>query len=99
MAIVEPSAEIREGFQSYAALTDDGRLVTGMLAEQTAHAVTLRGADNQTTTIATSQIEELRALKTSLMPEDTLKELSDQQIRDLFAYLRQGASVMQKVKP
>ena len=93
MAIVEPSAEIREGFQSYAALTDDGRLLTGMLAEQTVHAITLRGADNQITTIATSQIEELRALKTSLMPEDVLKELSDQQIRDLFAYLRQGTTV------
>lgn len=90
VAIVEPSAEIREGFQSYAALTVDGRLVTGMLAEQTAHAVTIRSADNQLTTIATEDLEELRALKTSLMPEDVLKDLGDQQISDLFAYLRSG---------
>lgn len=90
VAIVEPSAEIREGFQSYAVLTVDGRLVTGMLAEQTAHAVTIRSADNQLTTIATEDLEELRALKTSLMPEDVLKDLGDQQISDLFAYLRSG---------
>lgn len=96
MAIVEPNAEIREGFQSYAALTDDGRLLTGMLAEQTAHAITLRGADNQLTTIATDQLEGLRALNTSLMPEETLKELSEQQVRDLFAYLRQGTGALSK---
>lgn len=90
VAIVEPSAEIREGFQSYAALTLDGRLVTGMLAAQTANAVTIRSADNQMTTIAAEDIEALKALKTSLMPEDVLKDLSDQQIRDLFAYLRSG---------
>lgn len=91
VAIVEPSAEIREGFQSYAALTVDGRLVTGMLAEQTAHGVTIRSADNHMTTIAVKDLEALRALKTSLMPEDVLQDLDDQQLGDLFAYLRSGA--------
>ncbi len=90
VAMVEPSAEIREGFQSYAALTVDGRLVTGMLAEQTAHGIAIRSADNQLTTIATEDLEALRALTTSLMPEDVLKDLDDKQIGDLFAYLRSG---------
>ncbi|MEZ6078729.1 MAG: c-type cytochrome [Pirellulaceae bacterium] len=91
VAIVEPSAEIREGFQSYAALTVDGRLVTGMLAEQTAHGVTIRSADNHMTTIAAEDLEALRALRTSLMPEDVLQDLDDQQLSDLFAYLRSGS--------
>ncbi len=90
VAIVEPSAEIREGYQSYAALTSDGRLVSGMIAAQDARAVTIRGADNQLTTIVTEDIEELRALKASLMPEDVLKGLDDQQLRDLLAYVMQG---------
>ena len=33
------------------------------------------------------QIEELRASPISIMPEDVLKDLKDQQLRDLFAYL------------
>ena len=37
------------------------------------------------------RIEQLKALKTSLMPDNTLKDLNDQQLHDLFAYLSQGA--------
>ena len=35
-----------------------------------------------------TDIEDLHAIRTSLMPEGQLKAMSDQQIRDLFAYLR-----------
>lgn len=90
VSIIEPSAEIREGFQSYAALTADGRIVTGMVAAQEGGSVTIRGADNQLTYVAEEDLEELRALKTSLMPEDVLQGLSDQQIADMFAYLTFG---------
>lgn len=90
-AIVDPGLEIREGFQSYLALTTDGRALNGMIAAQDPKSVTLRNADNQVIVINRDEIETLRALKTSLMPDDVLKEMNDQQIRDLFAYLSQGA--------
>ena len=35
-----------------------------------------------------AELEDLRAVKQSLMPEGILKPFSDQQVRDLFAYLR-----------
>ena len=89
-AIVEPSLEIREGFQSYLVLTDDGRAINGMIAAQDPESITLRNADNAMTTISREQIETFRAIDTSLMPADVLKEMSDQQIRDLFAYLTLG---------
>jgi len=90
-AIVEPSLEIREGYQSYLVLTDDGRALNGMIAAQDPNTVTLRNADNQMTVISRDEIETLQALPTSLMPEDVLKELTDQQVRDLFAYVSIGA--------
>ena len=90
-SIVEPSLEIREGFQSYAVLTTDGRTLTGMIAAQDPKTVTLRNADNQSVVISRDDIDVLKALKTSLMPTDVLKDLTDQQIRDLFAYLSLGA--------
>tara|TARA_R110002049_G_scaffold4601_6_gene32885 strand:+ start:83133 stop:86147 length:3015 start_codon:yes stop_codon:yes gene_type:complete len=92
-AIVEPSLEIREGYQSYLVLSVDGRTVTGMIAAQDPKTVTLRNADNELTVISRDDIEVLKALPTSLMPEDVLKEMTDQQIRDLFAYLSIGAEL------
>jgi putative heme-binding domain-containing protein len=86
-SIVLPNLEIREGYQSYLALTEDGRVINGIIAEQTPTTVTLRNADNQNTTIARDEIETLKALPTSLMPTDLLKGMSDTQIRDLHAYL------------
>ncbi|NNE00602.1 MAG: c-type cytochrome, partial [Pirellulaceae bacterium] len=90
--IVDPGLEIREGFQSYLVLTTDGRAINGMIAAQDPKTVTLRNADNQTTVISRSDIEKLQALQTSLMPADVLKEMTDDQLRDLFAYLSLGAT-------
>ncbi len=89
-AIVEPSLEVREGYESYAAHTVDGRTITGALAAEDGRSVTLRTADGAQVILDRDDLEDLRAIKTSLMPEDTLKELTDEQIRDLFAYLSQG---------
>lgn len=86
--IVNPSAEVREGFETYQALTEDGRIVSGFLVDRDNQVVVLRGADGQNVTLAQDEIEELLPQRKSLMPEGVLRELSDQQIRDLFAYLR-----------
>ncbi|QEG01645.1 Cytochrome c [Stieleria maiorica] len=89
-AIIEPSLEIREGFQSYMALTDDGRVVTGMMAAQDPKTVTLRTADDQSVVLVRNDLEQFKAIKTSLMPEQVFKDMTDQQIVDLFAYLMLG---------
>jgi putative heme-binding domain-containing protein len=91
-AIIEPSLEIREGFQSYLVVTDDGRALTGMIASQDSQTVTLRNADHQLTVISREAIEMLEPLQTSLMPENVLKDLEDGEIRDLFAYLTLGTA-------
>jgi putative heme-binding domain-containing protein len=86
--IVNPSAEIREGYETYQVETKDGRLLTGLLADKDNQVVVLRGSDGQTVTVRQDQIEEMAAQKKSLMPEGLLKTLTEQQVRDLFAYLR-----------
>ncbi|WP_231742730.1 PVC-type heme-binding CxxCH protein [Stieleria varia] len=89
--MVDPSLEIREGYQSYLVLTLDGRTVTGMIAAQDETTVTLRTAKGETQKIDREKIEVLRALPASLMPDGLLKDASEQQIRDLLAYLMLGA--------
>lgn len=86
--IVNPSAQIREGFENYVLITTDGRILTGFIADQDARVVVMKGADGQTTIVPRSDIEELQASPKSVMPEGALKDYQDQQIRDLFAYLR-----------
>lgn len=88
LSVVNPSAEIREGFENYVVRTTDGRTLTGFIADQDSHVVVLRGADGQNLSLARDEIDDLRVSRQSLMPEGQLKALTDQQIRDLFAYLR-----------
>lgn len=86
--IVNPSLEIREGYENYLVLTDDGRALNGLLADSDQQVVVIRDASGQTRVIARDEILELSAVPQSLMPEGLLDPLSDQQVRDLFAYLR-----------
>lgn len=86
--VINPSAEIREGFENYSVLTDAGRIVTGFLVEQDNQVVVLRGVDGQNVVIPRENIEEMIANQQSIMPEGLLDKLSDDQIKHLFAYLR-----------
>jgi putative heme-binding domain-containing protein len=91
--VVNPSAEIREGFENYLLLTTDGRVVNGFLADQDSQVVVLRGVDGQNLIFRRDEIEELRAIPRSVMPEGTWQDLSEQQFRDLVAYFRSSQPV------
>ncbi|MBI1371466.1 MAG: isochorismatase family protein [Phycisphaera sp.] len=86
--IVNPNAEIREGFESFIVSTNDGRTLSGFLADQDKSVVVLRGLDGQNITVQREQVKSMTSLGRSLMPEKLLDALSEQQVRDLFAYLR-----------
>ncbi|ODT99691.1 MAG: hypothetical protein ABS79_04195 [Planctomycetes bacterium SCN 63-9] len=88
LSIVNPNAEIREGYSSYLIATEDGRTLTGVLVDQDKNGVVIRGADGKDLALPRSEIAEMKASKTSIMPEGLLRGLDSQQVRDLFAYLR-----------
>lgn len=91
--IVNPSVEVREGFEQYLVLTDEGRAASGFLVDQDSNVVVLRGTDGQNTTIRRDEIVEMVRQQKSMMPEGLLNDFSDQQIRDLMAYLRQSQPI------
>jgi putative heme-binding domain-containing protein len=88
VSIVDPSAVIRKEFLSYHVQTRDGRLLTGLIAEQNPGSITLLGANNERVLISRENIEAIQESKVSLMPENLLKELKPQELRDLFRYLQ-----------
>lgn len=86
--IVNPSAEIREGYTSQVVATTDGRTLCGVVVEQDRNMVVMRGGDGKEMTLARDMIEEIKPTRASLMPEGLLESLGEQQVRDLLAYLR-----------
>jgi putative heme-binding domain-containing protein len=70
---------------SIAALAN-GRIVTGLIVEKTDKTLTLL-TQNERVVVDRSEIEDLKATTSSLMPEGLFQNLSDEQLRNLAAYL------------
>ncbi len=88
--IVNPSAEIREGYENQVIATESGRLLTGIVQEKDNRVLVLRTADGQKVVLPREDVAQISAAGMSLMPEGLLQGLSDQEVRDLLAYLRSG---------
>ncbi len=86
--IVDPSGHVRPEFRAWVLETKDGRILTGLVAEETAGAVTLLDAKGEKQVIGRDRIDTFKPSEQSLMPEKLLDGLSDAEIVDFFAYLR-----------
>jgi putative membrane-bound dehydrogenase-like protein len=88
VSIVDPSSVIRAEYLSYLVKTTDGRVLSGLLVEQTPAAVTLLAAKGERTTIPRDNVQVLKESPVSLMPEGLLSAMKPQELRDLFSYLQ-----------
>ncbi len=90
--VVDPNAVIPNDYRTWYLDTKDDRVITGIVTRQDDNAVTLVTA-NETLVIPRNEIASLRQGELSMMPEGLLQVLSDDDICDLAAYLRQPAQV------
>lgn len=96
LSVIDPSAFIREEYTTFQTLTDDGLVLAGFITERGEQTITMQTSDRGEVILDKGSIEDgPRAIPASLMPERLLADYSDQQIRDLFAYLRRKAPVKQ----
>ena len=87
--IVDPNADIREGYEVQRIVTIDGRTLEGRITARNGGSVTfLPPLGGKEITLAAAQIKEIRARPTSIMPERLLDKMSEQEIRDMFSYIR-----------
>jgi putative heme-binding domain-containing protein len=84
----DPTAATETGFVSYSVETRDGRLLSGLLRDETDTSLTLLAAGQEATEIPRDQIERLWTGGLSLMPEELEAGLDPQGIADLIAYVR-----------
>jgi putative membrane-bound dehydrogenase-like protein len=87
LAIVDPSAAIREGFVQHVVNTDDGRVLVGLIAERDADRMVLVDARGERTAVPLAEVESQKMMETSMMPEGLLDGLDEKALRDLFAWL------------
>lgn len=88
VAIALPSRDVSPRYQTTLVETKSGKVYTGMQAYESADVRVLRNSVNQTYRIETRDIESERKLTRSLMPEGLLKDLKDDDLSDLYAYLK-----------
>jgi putative membrane-bound dehydrogenase-like protein len=88
IAIMDPSREAQSNFLSYTVVTDEGRVLTGLIASESSEAITLRQPEGKETIVLRSQIDVLRSNGISLMPVGLEKELKPSDINDLIAYIK-----------
>lgn len=90
-SILKPSAVITEGFHSVAILTDEGRIHTGFIKQESGLSVDLVLADGKVVSIPRDSIEKRIRQKTSVMPSGLDKLLSPQQVADIIRFIRDEA--------
>ena len=87
-SILAPSAAISHNYETWTAVTDDGRSFSGLMISQTPAELVIRGADGVDVTLARSTVEELVQQPVSLMPADLATVLSEQELIDVVAWLQ-----------
>ncbi len=86
--VLDPNLVVGEAYQSHIVVTTDGRILTGLLVEQSPKHVALKLQGGKLETVPRSEIEQYQVSPLSLMPEGIEKQLSPEELADLFAFLR-----------
>lgn len=87
-SIIQPSKEIREGFENNILKTRDGRTLVGFLKSETPIRVVLQPVGGAPVSISRAHVLSLEPSRVSLMPSGLLNGLDDQELIDFFAYLK-----------
>lgn len=86
-AVFDPNQAVDGRYSVYTVSTLDGRVIQGLLSEESEASITLKGPDAQATVIARSEIELFKHSPRSLMPDGLEELVSPQDAADLFAFV------------
>ncbi|MFM8413516.1 MAG: c-type cytochrome, partial [Planctomycetota bacterium] len=86
--ILDPNRSVEGNYRAYTVTTEDGRVVTGLLAAESRTAIEIVDAEGKRIAIQRDEIDELSPSPNSLMPVGFEKQVSPQGLADLVAFLR-----------
>ncbi len=87
--ILDPGVSIANGYDLWAVELKTGEVKQGIIASETSSAITLRYPGGEEAIIARQDVESLKALNISAMPPGVEKQINQQQMADLLAFLKQ----------
>lgn len=88
VSILDPNRAIDNNFFSYTAVTLEGKIYTGILAEETPFAITLKQAKGEARTLQRDEIDEFASDGISFMPNGMEKNITPEQMIDLVSFLK-----------
>ncbi len=86
-SILDPSREIAPEYEAVAVATKDGRVITGLRINETNFSIQLHEENGRFHSFLKRDLEEVKVMKKSLMPENFGELLTVKDLHDLFAYL------------
>jgi len=78
------------GYDLWEIILNNGESLQGIIAGETASAITIKNMGNFEKTISRQDIKSLKSLSISAMPVGLEKNISKEQMADLVAFLRQN---------
>ena len=87
-AIVDPNRDVPERYQLTTVITTDGKTYSGLIVYESVDGILLRDTQHRTYRIEAEDIETKVKKRVSLMPSGLLRNMVDQDLADLDAYLR-----------
>ena len=85
--ILDPNRSVEGNYRAYTVSTDDGRVVTGLLAAESKTAVELVDAEGKRVAIQRDEIDAFQPSPNSLMPVGFEKQIKPEGFADLLAFL------------
>lgn len=90
--MIDPSAVVTADYRMSVVHLTDGRVLGGLISQQSDRSITLRNP-TESFVLVRDDIESIRDSGVSIMPEGQLALLSENEIRDLVAYLTSAVQV------
>ena len=90
--VIDPSAAVPIDFRLATIVTTDGRVITGAISQRIKSALTIQTA-TATTQIKSQDIDTVKISPKSMMPDSLLDKLSNEQTRDLFAWMMSDGEI------
>lgn len=86
--IIDPNWLMEPGYENYVIETADFETATGLIVNQNESTITVRGTMAVEKTIPRSEIVSMTTANLSLMPDELEKSMTEQELRDLLAFLK-----------
>jgi putative heme-binding domain-containing protein len=88
MDMLDPNRALSPNYTNYLVATRDGRVLSGLIASETASSITLRRAEGAEDLLLRRDIESVRATGQSLMPEGLERNMTPEEMVDLIEFLK-----------